>query len=350
MSAHDFQPPASLENFLPLGLQDVEQLRLVLSGHSALDWYKLSIKSEQQAKQFLYLLGVDLERADDRAHLKAMYEQALTYLDTYIKQIVVDEVRYLKQPEQLLFIASQGGKAAQDACILLKVMHVSHHVAGRELLYQLPVPIQELFYRVEKRVFEAIDTMRSAGIKITQFEGSRKTKASIITKLLRRSDSLAAEVHDRIRFRIITEDLNSLFEALVFLTRNLFPFNYIVPGESRNDLLDLQATLGADPYLQNLAQNMQKLPAGKDASNPYSAKGFKMINFVVDLPVRVDDLIHHLPKHTAQQGNSIFLLIEFQLVDRVTHYHNSTGDNRHALYKERQVKEVIHRLTADREE
>jgi uncharacterized protein (TIGR04552 family) len=345
MSIQKYKKPTSLEEFLPLGLQDLEQLRLVLGGHSALDWYKLSIRSQAEVKRLLGLVGIDLEREDDRAHLRAIYEQSLTYLDTYVRQFVVDEVRYLKDPEDLLFIASQTGDTARDACALLKVMHVSHHVAGRELLYQLPVPTQELFYRVEKRVFEVIDSMRTAGIKITQFEGSRKTKSSILTKLLCRSDSLAAEVHDRIRFRIITEDLTNLFEVLVFLTRYLFPFNYVLPGESRNDLLDLQATLAVDPYLSNLSQYMQKLNSQNEVTNPYSAKGFKMINFVVDMPVRVDDLIHHLPEHTVLQGNTIFLLIEFQLVDKVTHHHNNTGDNRHAFYKERQIKEVVHRLT-----
>ena len=95
---------------------------------------------------------------------------------------------------------------------------------------------------------------------------------------------------------------------------------------------------------------MQKINVQDEATNPYSAKGFKMINFVVDMPVRVDDLIHHLPEHTVLQGNTIFLLIELQLVDKVTHHYNNTGDNRHALYKERQIKEVVQRLTIHEDE
>jgi uncharacterized protein (TIGR04552 family) len=188
--------------------------------------------------------------------------------------------------------------------------------------------------------------MRSQEIKIVQFEGSRKTTPSILTKLLCRSDSLAAEVHDRIRFRIITEDLGALFEALVYLTRKLFPFNYVLPGESRNDLLDLEATLASDPYLAQLSSQLQRLPSGEGAHNPYSAKGFKMINFVVDMPVRVDDLVGQLPHHNDRLGGVVFLLVEFQLVDRATHHNNSIGDNRHALYKERQVRQVVERLSA----
>jgi len=329
----------------PLGAQDMEQLRLTLQGDSVLDWRRLAVRTDAEVHQLLRLMGMDLARPLDRAHLRSTYEVALTYLDTYVHLFVGDEVRALDDPSRLLLMASAPGPSRKDACMLLKVMHVAHHAAGRELLYQMPVPTQELFHRVERRVFEAIDGMRASGIRVAQFEGSRKTSSSVLTKLLSRKDSLAAEVHDRLRFRIITEDIDALFEALIYLSRHLFPFNYVLPGESRNDLLDLEATLQADPYLAQLAREMQTLPGTQGASNPYSAKGFKMINFVVDMPVRVDDIVAGLPQHNERLGGVVFLLVEFQLVDRATHHNNSVGDNRHALYKERQVRKVIERLT-----
>ena len=73
-----------------------------------------------------------------------------------------------------------------------------------------------------------------------------------------------------------------------------------------------------------------------------------MINFVVDLPVRVTD--EHLYSFLDERlGNTVFLLVEFQLVDQKTHIQNNTGDNRHTLYKERQLKKVLHRLTSPSE-
>ena len=345
MSAPSLPIPTSLQEYLPLGLQDLEQLRLILRGDSALDWTRLAVRNEAEAHQLLLLTGLDLSKEIDIQHLKLIYEQALTYLDAYIHHFVQDQIRYLDDPVELLYLASQPGQSQEDACILLKVMHVIHHVTGRELLFLLPIPIQELFHRIETRVFQAIDGMKASGIQIFQFEGSRKSRSSILTKLLCRSDSFAAEVHDRIRFRVITEDLESLFEALIYLSRHLFPFNYVLPGESRNDLLDLDATFSQDPYLAHFAKYLQPLPNSDGASNPYSAKGFKMINFVVDLPVRVDDVVEQVPGYSKRLGHTIFLLVEFQLVDRITHHSNSTGDNRHDLYKERQIKKVIERLT-----
>ena len=344
MSQSHLQTPVSIEEVLPIGLQDLEQLRLVLRGDSALDWRRLSLRSLDEAKQLLTLVGVNLDYEADRAHLDSIYNQALDYLDTQLHHFVSNGVRRLKHPEHLLMIASEPGPLRDEACILLKVMHVVHHVAGRELLYRLPVSTQDLFYKVEQREFQVIDGMKASGIRIAQFEGSRKTSSSILTKLLCRSDSLAAEVHDRIRFRVITEDLSSLFEALTYMNRRLFPFNYIVPGESRNDLLDLEASIQEDQYLAHLSAGLQELSNTQGATNPHSAKGFKMINFVVDLPVRIDEdlgLAHHFDERS---GNTVFLLVEFQLVDLQTHTHNNTGDNRHAFYKERQLKKVLKRL------
>ena len=83
-------------------------------------------------------------------------------------------------------------------------------------------------------MFNVIDGMRTSGIRIARLKGVGDSLL-ILTKLLCRSDSLAAEVHDRIRFRVITEDLSSLFEALTYMTRKLFP-SIMSSRESRNDL------------------------------------------------------------------------------------------------------------------
>lgn len=337
--------PTSLQEVLPLGLQDLEQLRLLLRGDSVLDWRRLSLRSEAEAAQLLRLVGLDLSQPEDGIYLRSVYQQAINYLDSQLSHFVSNGVRELSNPEQLLMLASRSGPLRDEACILLKVMHVIHHVGGRELLYRLPVPTQDLFYRIEHSVFQVIDGMRSQGIRITQFEGSRKTASSIITKLLCRSDSLATEVHDRIRFRVITEDLPALFEALIFMTRYLFPFNYVVPGESRNDLLDLDASIREDEYLAGLAEGFQDLPNREGATNPHSGKGFRMINFVVDLPVRIDQELRAKTQGIEDLGPTVFLLVEFQLVDQATHLNNSTGENKHALYKERQLKKVTQRLS-----
>ena len=331
---------------MPYGLQDVERLRLLVRGDSAIDWKRLAFRDYEDIDAYLLLCGFDAANPGDALRLAYIHRVALDYVQTNLDLELDRAVREPDDVRDLLLAASRSGPVQRDACTVLKVMHVIHHVSGRELLYRLPVPTNELFHRIEKRVFEAVDGMKTRGVRVVEFAGSRKTPDSILTKLLARADSLAAEVHDRLRFRVVTETLDDLFAALVYITRHLLPFNYVVPGESRNDLIDLLSTLERNPRLTQMADLLQELGSAGDRRryNVFSHRGFRMINFVVDLPVRIDDLVHLLPGYAAQDGCVVFLLVEFQLVDRETDRTNSTGDSRHELYKARQLVRVAERL------
>ena len=349
---------STLSELLPAGLQDVEEVRILLEGDSVIDWQRLAFRDRRHVDSFLERLGLRMADAADARRLFWLHQEALAYLDRHLELPIGVEVRQLTDLRDLFLMAShtwvgRGGardddRVARDACILLKVMHVIQHATGRELLHQLPVPMNELFRRIEHRVFEAIGDMKASGVKVVGFAASRKAPESIITKLLARTDSLAAEVHDRLRFRIVTQGLDDLFSVLICLVRWVVPFNYVLPGESRNDLVDLEATLAADVRLRDLRALLQPLPGLDDRGlrvNRFSAAGFRTINFVTDIPVRVHDLVSALPEHDERHGRVVFLLAEFQILDQATEQANETGDNRHELYKQRQMARVVARLT-----
>lgn len=345
----DHASPVSRLGLHAIGLQDVEQVRLLLNGDSVLDWHRLAFRDRDHVDDFLELAGFRRNNPTDAMRLMAIHRRALDYLDAHFN-LKLDAVRDVDDVRDLLLLASRPGPVRKQACSVLKVMHVVHHVAGRELLYRLPVPTNELFHRIETRVYEAMDGMRGAGVRVSEFAGSRKTPDSILTKLLCRSDSLAAEVHDRLRFRVVTDSLQDLFSAVVYLNRALIPFNYVLPGESRNDLVDLVSTLRAAPSLAGLADLMQPV-RNDDPSrlrlNHFSGRSYRMINFVADLPVRVEDLVSRIPDYQVSEGSVVFLLTEFQLVDRQTAINNEQGANNHELYKQRQHEKVIERVSED---
>jgi len=334
--------------WLQYGLQDMEQVRLVLNGQSVVDWRRLALRDLSHVDELLLRVGLDSSQPEDMSRLNRLHEIALDYVIKHLERNLDQSVVQPNDVRELLLMASRGGKTQQDACMLLKVMHIIHHTAGRELLYQLPIPISELFYQVERDVFRAVDGMKSFGVNVAEFAGSRKAEHAIITKLLCRRDSLAAQVHDRLRFRIVTEALDDVLAALVYMTRHLLPFNYIVPGESRNDLMDLEATMEGDDGLRPLRELMQTV-ADSDEGGPrinhFSDKAYNDINFVVDMPVRLDDaLISGSALPIEKSGRVVFLMVEFQVVDRKTHRRNNQGASRHALYKERQRQRAFDRL------
>ena len=93
----------------------------------------------------------------------------------------------------------------------------------------------------------------------------------------------------------VTEKKEHVLPAIAWLNENLFPFNYVIPGESHNNLVQLSEMLDRPEYRQYL-QGMQGGKAEEDAQlnpedNPFSGASYRMVNFIVDFPVRVDHLV-----------------------------------------------------------
>jgi uncharacterized protein (TIGR04552 family) len=70
-----------------------------------------------------------------------------------------------------------------------------------------------------------------------------------------------------------------------------------------------------------------------------------VINFVADLPVRLDRVLARTDALYDQLGPVVFVLAEFQVVDRATAEDNDRGENSHDRYKQRQTQRVFSRLT-----
>jgi uncharacterized protein (TIGR04562 family) len=79
--------------------------------------------------------------------------------------------------------------------------------------------------------------------------------------------------------------------------------------------------------------------------NTFSAQNYKVVHFVVDVPVRLPDrVLVDAPKAARELGRIVFVLCEFQLVDRHSEAQNELGDASHTQYKARQREAVVRRL------
>ncbi len=235
-------------------------------------------------------------------------------------------------------------------------MHVIHHLDGRELLFKLPVSNDEIFSIVERKVVSTVEALRAAGHPIVEFAWSRKEPDSIVTKLLAKQASIAANVFDKLRFRLITRSTEDLAPILIELMHRLVPFNYVIPGESVNGILSFRKLL---EQLPAFARHAAQLQADLDQDgqqrretplNEFSGPGYKVINFVVDMPVRVDDFLARVPVKPGERdlGAVSFVLAEFQVMDTHTAKANEEGENSHQRYKERQLARVRSRLEGHR--
>jgi uncharacterized protein (TIGR04552 family) len=327
-------------------LSDLESIRLILRGDSIIDWRRLDFAQADQAREFLLAQELHPDDPLDRARMDHVKGEAIAYLRRQFDYPIPRPVERATVPE-LLVLASGRGHRAMCACTILKCMHIIHHLDGRELLFLLPMSDQEVFHIVEEKVYRIIGGMLAGNFPIIEFVGGRKNKDSLVTKLLSKQETIAAQIYDKLRFRVVTRSRDDIFPILQYLTRRLFPFNYVVPGQSVNSVFSFRSYVEKSS-LKGLLAQLQ--PHGVDdnftlTDNQFSANEYRIIHFVVDMPVRLPKrILDRAPPGATPLGSVIFVICEFQIVDRDTEAHNEVGEASHAKYKERQKKAVMRRL------
>jgi uncharacterized protein (TIGR04552 family) len=353
---HEPKPLAAHGPCRPLeamGVAELEALRLLLRGGSVIDWRRLNFRAPEEVDAFLRLNLFDREDPRDERRLRAVLAQAVEYLRAEFGYRVAAPVAAPSDLRHLFLLASGVAEPARHrriACVVLKVMHVIHHLEARELLFRTPIREADLAERVHRRVMAEAARMRAMGMPLVEFVGNVKSRESLVTKLLAKKESVAAQVFDRVRYRVVCERRDQLAGVAWHLTQYLFPFNYGVPGQTRNSLLRFGELLGRHPRGDALTAQLQ-LPVDaekRSASahrNEFSGESFKMLNFVVDVPVRVDELLPPDDAIADELGRVVFALVEFQLLDAATARSNEAGDSSHDRYKRRQLQRVLRRLS-----
>jgi uncharacterized protein (TIGR04552 family) len=330
---------------------DLTAIRNLLRGGSVIDWHRLYFTDRDEVDRFLRVNEMDPGDENDMRRLGELREAAVEYLERHLGFQIPDEVAHGVPPRDLLLIASQKGRRRTHACVVLKVMHVMHHLAGRELLTKLPVSDDQIFHLIEEKVLRTVEDLKAIGCPVVEFEWSRKHADSLITKLLAKKESIAADVYDKLRFRMITNSEDQLIFVMRELTQRLIPFNFVIPGQSENDIIKIRETLDRSPALKRFLPEITDLAAvaadkKPSPQNEFSGPGYRVINFVSDLPVRIDKYLCRRPDDPmfAEYGTIVFVLTEFQIIDARTAENNESGENSHDKYKDRQAARVKARL------
>jgi uncharacterized protein (TIGR04552 family) len=328
-------------------LADLDALRVILRGGSVIDWHRLNFRDDADIVEFLRSHEIDPEDPDDVDRMEDVKSEAIEYLRRHFEYPIPGSIE-LSPAIDLFRLASSKGHKQVCACMILKVMHIIHHLQGRELAFMFPLSDQEIFRLVEEKVYRVVGGMLTSGLPIVEFLGGRKQRDSLYTKLLSKRETIAAQIYDKLRFRIVTREPDDLLPVVNYLARKLFPFNYAIPGESTNSIVDFDRMVDAHAHLTSLAPMVQGLPQDRAKPLPdniFSAKNYRVVHFVVDLPVRMPDRALALaPSSASALGRVVFVLVEFQIVDQRTDALNETGDASHAKYKERQRLAVMERL------
>lgn len=326
-----------------LGPMDIESALLALTGGSVVDWTALRFGTHDEVNSFLALWRCDVTRhAWARERLRYLYNQAINYLEEHLRLTIRPEVRRPEDVRDAFLAASERERFSRDRiqyCAVLKLMHVINHLEMQELRAQVAVRDVDLTQLAYDMVLQKAQHMRAGGFPLRAFYGNKKSRPSVITKLLAKREATAATIFDKLRFRIVTERREDLVPAIAWLCRNLVPFPAITPGESHNNLLRHDEMHDLSRAIPGFV--LPPAPAG----NPHSNAVYRVINFIAELPVNVYEVTGVAPpRNRALLGEAVMVTVEFQLVDAETDAINESGDSRHDLYKDRQAVRVYERL------
>ena len=345
------------EDVMPLGRlghHEIDTLRLLLTGGSVVDWFRLHIVDHDEIDAFLRVNELDPDDPTDRARMAALKQKAVVYLVEHLKYEVPPEIRSADFRSLCQYAAGKGRRAHRMyACMVLKVMHIIHYTEAHELLSMLPISNAELAVLLTAKVERVVRGLLERNFPIVEFSGNTKTEYSILSKLLAKKNTQATALFDKVRFRFVVARRDDIPPLLVAITRELVPFNYLVPSQSENTLVDIESMLVRAGNLtairakknEDTDLNEANLDLESEPKNEFSGPDYKVVNFVAEVPIRADRILSFEGNPRLEGlGRVVFGTVEFQVVDRVTAKTNETGENQHALYKRRQLLKVKERL------
>ena len=209
-------------------LADLEAVRLVLRGDSVIDWHRLNLENEEEARQFLRAQELRPDEPADRKSMEIIKTRS-DRLPAPALRVSDPEADRAGVGRRALDGRVGRGHRQMCACTILKCMHIIHHLEGRELLFMLPLSDQEVFHMVEEKVYRVIGGhARARAFRSLEFVGGRKNKDSLYTKLLSKQDTIAAQIYDKLRFRIVTR------AARRHLSRHPIPHEAPLPVQLRH--------------------------------------------------------------------------------------------------------------------
>jgi len=397
--------PSYLEKYL----FDWELLDVILGGHSALDskFFMGPLHNTTEVHSFLKGYGLDPNDPISKAELFGNFQEAIQFIKRYFLKEGTEDGLDLTIPNslfmvtdvsQIFLMATDAGKEYDIeerlwAEIILKVMHTILHV-DKDLRSNYFQTIQtQIFDRFYKFIFRDEDNKLFLGhkgtdnkIPLIDFETkSKKSRESVIIKLLHKAENVAEELFDRIGIRFITEDRFDSLRTIKFLLENhiVIPHN-IKPSRSVNTIFDLEKfkskhqsvikmairnNLSEERFLNAMDRELVDcLPFEEDdGRNEHTSGSYQSIQFTCRSLIKyknpflqdfnevrkfakdhedneLSEKVLSLDMSLIARDIRFFYPYEVQILDAESHKGNTEGEASHQEYKKSQVKSAMRRV------
>lgn len=397
--------PAYLSKYL----LDWELLDVIVGGRSALDskFFVGPMVNQEQVNRFLAGYGLEPQDPIIRAELFGNFQEALQFIKRYFLKEGNPEGLNLKIPNSIymvtdiadLFVMATGGsdKPHEErlwAEIVLKVMHTILHTDKDLRSSYFSTIQQQIFDRFYKLIWRDDNDNLFLGEKgsenvvplIDFVTKSKKSRESVIIKLLHKAENVAEELFDRVGVRIITKDrIDTLRAVRVLIENNVIIPHNIKPSRSINTMIDidkfrdihkslvkmaLRNNLDEDAFRQAVNKEIMECVKYSDDGdrNKHSLSNYQAIQFTCRQLIKYKNPFlkefKGVRKLAAEIGEDdplakrilnmdlslisrdvrFFYPFEVQIMDEAANKVNTEGEASHAEYKKSQVRSAMKRV------
>jgi len=360
-----------------------------------------NLQNEEQVSNFLAGYGVDTNDPIEMVELFGHFQEALGFIrkfflkpqsSTGLDFDIPKEITTLVDIKNLYLLGRE--EVGEDeslevkiwASIILKIMHVILHI-NKDLRQNYFTHIQtQIFDRYYKYLERKDGRLFLEGpfgsVEIQEFQTkSKKSRDSVVMKLLHKKQAVAEELFDRIGVRVITKTKFDCLRVFKFLCENhvVMPQN-LKPSRTHNSLVDLKKFFEKydDPNSSasnSIAEFNEKLSKITDESpaldqtrtkNEHTLQNYRsihltcrqLIKYVNPLASQLEKLRLEAFSDNSRLGNLVqkmdssslmrelkfFYPYEIQVTDLESHVMNSEGESSHKIYKASQRKAAMNRI------
>jgi len=397
----------SRPDYLNKYIFDCDLFNVVVGGKSALDSRFLisQIYNVEQVNSFLKGYGLDPNDPVSRAELFGNFQEAMQFIRRYFLKEGDPEGLDMKIPNSLymitdvrdLFLMATGNSESEHeerlwAEIVLKVMHTILH-ADKDLRSNYFNIIQtQIFDRFYKYLHRDSDNNLflkhgEYNIPLIDFETkSKKTRDSVIIKLLHKAENVAEELFDRVGIRFVTKSKFDCINVVKFLIEKnvVIPHN-IKPSRSVNTIIDLEKfkkkysgivkmairnNLSEERFLAAVNREINEcsfFEGTESERNAHTSKNYQSIQFTCrqlikyknpflteflsirkeakkDADSPISQRIMNLDTSLIARDVRFFYPYEVQVVDDLSHNQNTQGEASHIEYKKAQRRSAMKRV------
>ena len=263
---------------------------------SMLDTVTTGLTEPHQVKRFLRIHGINIDVPNDIAYLEKVFKEAVNYFNAVVakrsSEHLPQKISNAKKIEDILAVfryasgnltgTTLNKTAVRQSCALLRIMGVIDYIE-RDPGLSLIGPAQKRLHEIKDSHFKR--HRDESGNSTTEFVSERlggipfqlvdvlireKERERIIGKLLRKPETRAADVMDKVGMMILTSSRQDTLKLIYYLffdpSTAIFPAMTIRVGETKNLLIDANTIINALAKPEDADRLIHQLKTGQASS------------------------------------------------------------------------------------